>query len=543
MAQNNNSYSLFYSTPYFEPKTINPIHGSYYLEGLQANELMYSRLWTWKKDLSETSDLVANISQQSFNKMLKTPQDNDYWSWLVEIRPGLKWPDGKPLTAEDVKFSFDVYVADKTEYSQRELLKIFKKITIVDDHTIQFFVEEKNKRIVRRVLPLVQILPKHKVVTTYLRRESKFNDEPMGSGPYQYTLQDKRNYNDKGNSKIVFSRNKNYYNWGSNSNIDYIKILVERNLPDIVQRILKSQRSEDWLSIDLLINTPNDIVNYEKIQAGGKDHLKFIPYSSNSWYGIAINTEKPYLNNRDVRLALTHAIDIQQIIKDNYAKVNVGSKPEPIAERVAGPFNPEYGVGDMKLLPKEYDLEKAKEYLEGAGPISIEDGKPYYKGKEISLKLIYSTAKVLDGSAENIVVVKIQNYIEKLQIKINLVKCSAKDYNKKLANSDYDLAFQHIELGSGSNIEPLFRKDSPSNTTRFSNPLLTDYLVKFNRAATGKQKKEYGKKIHKIVYDEAPYIYLYQLKKIMTIRDELITDKKIVPRKFFPHIGSWYFSY
>ena len=65
VAQNSDEYSLFYSVSYFEPKTINPIYGSYYLEGVQANELMYSRLWTWKKDISETSDLVKGITQQS----------------------------------------------------------------------------------------------------------------------------------------------------------------------------------------------------------------------------------------------------------------------------------------------------------------------------------------------------------------------------------------------------------------------------------------------------------------------------------------------
>ena len=57
--------SLFYSVPYFETHTINPIYGSYYLEGVQANELMYSRLWTWEKDISETSDLVDDITPES----------------------------------------------------------------------------------------------------------------------------------------------------------------------------------------------------------------------------------------------------------------------------------------------------------------------------------------------------------------------------------------------------------------------------------------------------------------------------------------------
>ena len=123
--------SLFYSVPYFETHTINPIHGSYYLEGVQANELMYSRLWTWKKDISETSDLVEIIDsdiEKSFKKMLVPPiGENTLWSYKIKIREDLKWPDGKPLRAEDVKFSFEVYSAYKTKSALKEFLTIFKK--------------------------------------------------------------------------------------------------------------------------------------------------------------------------------------------------------------------------------------------------------------------------------------------------------------------------------------------------------------------------------------------------------------------------------
>ena len=126
---------------------MNPIYGSYYLEGVQSNELMYSRLWTWKRDISETSDLVDGITPQSFRTMLIPPQgESSLWSWKVKIRPDLKWPDGKPLTTDDIKFSFEVYKADKTDFASKEWLKIFKKIKMIDNKTIQCLVQDKDKR-------------------------------------------------------------------------------------------------------------------------------------------------------------------------------------------------------------------------------------------------------------------------------------------------------------------------------------------------------------------------------------------------------------
>ena len=56
-----NTYSLFYSVSDLEVNTLDPIYGNYYLEGLQVNELIYSRLWTWKSDLSEVPDLSLHV--------------------------------------------------------------------------------------------------------------------------------------------------------------------------------------------------------------------------------------------------------------------------------------------------------------------------------------------------------------------------------------------------------------------------------------------------------------------------------------------------
>ena len=112
---------------YIDPNTFNPIHGSYYLEGVQANELMYSRLWTWTKDISETSDLVENITPNSFNAMRVPTFQEVPWSYKVQLRENLKWSDGEPLTAEDIAFSFNVYRHDKSESVLKNKLEIFKE--------------------------------------------------------------------------------------------------------------------------------------------------------------------------------------------------------------------------------------------------------------------------------------------------------------------------------------------------------------------------------------------------------------------------------
>ena len=536
-AQSSDEYSLFYTVPYFEPRLINPIHGSYYLEGVQANELMYSRLWTWKEDISETSDLVDGITPQSLQTMLVPAMGgSSLWSWKIKIRPDLKWPDGRPLTAEDVKFSFEVYKADKTDSALEEFLEIFREIRVIDDETIQFFVRPEDKRRARYVLPLIQILPKHKVVTNYLLRNSQFTKEPMGSGPFQFVP-------NKGMlTKFVFEKNANYHRWGKHSNISSVKVKAERILLTVVAKLVKTNRDENWGTLDLVLSVPNSPAGFENLISQG-EHLTFEPYSSNSWYGIALNCEKPFFQNRNIRMALTYALDIQGAIDDNYTTVNKGGVDESIADRISGPFNPQWGAGDGSLTPVKHDKKEAKDILDKNGVVKKKGKKVwrYYKGKPIQLKLIYNQGRILQGSAEESVIEGIKKDLKKIGIEVVAVSLSASTFSEKLASGDFDMAFQYYELSYGGNVAPLFTEDNPQNICRFSDPILTSHLVNYNKSS-GVERKEYGKKIHQIVYNEAPYIFLYRLDRIMAYRNELETNDNFVPKYFFTHIYEWYFK-
>ena len=540
VAQNSDEYSLFYSVSYFEPKTINPIYGSYYLEGVQANELMYSRLWTWKKDISETSDLVEGITQQSLKTMLVPPRGgSSLWSRKVKIRPDLKWPDGEPLTAGDIKFSFDVYRADKSGSVLKELLQIFREIRVIDNHTIEFFVAEQDKRSAKLVLPLVQILPEHKVVTNYLLRKSSYSHAPMGSGPFQFVPQEKREPADRGNSKIVYEKNNHYHRWGKNSNINYVKATIERVLVDIIRTLVTEDREENWSTIDLLPNIPNSRSAYESIRDQGT-HLVLESYNSNSWYGIALNCERPLLNNRNIRMALTYAVDIERPMNDYYATVPKGGKKKLIAQRISGPFNILWGAGDHSLKPIEHNQDTAKVLLDNSG-VFEKGGNRDFEGEPVQLKLIYNSGKVDPGSPEEYVIKSLIGNLKTIGIKVVPENFPAKAFEDKLASGDYDMAFQKYEVGFGSNIAPLFTEGDKQNISRFTDPMLTNYLENFN-STKGKQKRQYGKQIHKIVYKETPYIFLYRLDKIMAYRKELETKDNIVPKYFFTHIGEWYFK-
>ncbi|MBC8214323.1 MAG: ABC transporter substrate-binding protein [Candidatus Marinimicrobia bacterium] len=531
------TYKLFYGVNYIDSHTFFPIHGSYYLEGIQANELMYSRLWTWTKDLSETSDLVENITSKSFTTMRVPTYKEPPWSYKIQIQEKLKWPDGEPLTAEDIAFSFNVFKHEKSGSVLKDKLKIFKEIKVIDNRTVQFFIEEKDKINAKYLLPLVQILPKHKFTEDYLpKEESKFTEDPMGSGPFQF------NWKNSEDEKYSFTKNNYYYKWGNNSNINAVNIYEESDIKGLITKLTTSPRTEDWNTLDLLLELPNSGANYNEIESRSAGNLSFKSYKSNSWYGIAFNCENPLLENPEIRLALTYALNIEQLLK-HYAKIDIGSKKENITRRISGPFNQQFGVGDdIKYPPRKFNSDKSRDLLNKNNVIE-KKGKRYYNGKPLqSLMLIYDQGSFPKGSVEEVIIENLKYQYENIDITLKISSLLRDDFENRLISGNYDMAFQYYEMGFSSNIEPLFTEGNSQNISRFYDPLLTSYMTRFNNTNSTKQQKMYGDKIHKLVYDKAPYIFLYRLEKIMGYRKELVHGNNIVPKYFFTHINEWYFK-
>jgi len=537
-------YSLFYNVSYLEPNTLDPIHGTYYLEGVQAIEMIYSRLWTWNKDLAMVPDLCEIVpDRDGVIQMLKREVGN-LNKWQVKLKKDLKWPDGKPLTAEDVKFSFNRYKTPESGFWGSDALELIRQIKIVDDQTVEFVCNPNHTMQVRSILPLVQILPKHKLIRQVLVRGSDFSRNPMGSGPFQPVSEGDPAITDRISTSVILKRNNLHHDWSTASNIDYVKITQERMAASVINKLVDDDRKEDWSTVDIILDIPKEPIIYENIE--GKEHLDYWIYNSNSWYGIAFNTSKPILDNRDVRVALTLAIPVEKLLMDYYAQVTIAGLERPSATRVTGPYNPLWGLGDDTLPTRAYDPQVAIQMLDHQGIyLNSKGDKRLYNDEPVTLKMIYHAGRVPLGSSESQVIGDIVGYFrDKLKIELNAVDLDGKTFNDVLTNrkEDYDMVFISYELGWGSNIETLFTEDSESNITNYTSPTLSDYLIGFSNTTSSKTRIEYSKLIHKHLYENAPYIFLYRVEKIAAIRKSLQTRYNFVPRYFFTHISDWFFE-
>jgi ABC-type oligopeptide transport system substrate-binding subunit len=123
-------------------------------------------------------------------------------SWIVfHLNKNARFHDGVPMTAEDVKFTFDSY----KKYGhpvRRRVYGLVKDVTITDPHTIKFTFGEGYDRESVMILALMQVLPKHYWEKHDISKTTL--EPPLGSGPYKIRSVDP-------GRKIVYERVPDYW--------------------------------------------------------------------------------------------------------------------------------------------------------------------------------------------------------------------------------------------------------------------------------------------------------------------------------------------
>ncbi|MBI1417469.1 MAG: ABC transporter substrate-binding protein [Limimaricola sp.] len=128
-------------------------------------------------------------------------------SWILfHMRPEVKFSDGTPLTANDVKFSFDI-LADQGLPSYADIVKsLIDKVEVIDDHTVKFWVKAgASPDDAFDVAGGTPIFEKAWFDKTGARLDESRFDIPPGSGPYMLDSYDV-------NKRIIYKRNPDY--WG-----------------------------------------------------------------------------------------------------------------------------------------------------------------------------------------------------------------------------------------------------------------------------------------------------------------------------------------
>ena len=512
------------------PKTFNPCNTKDATSSSMAG-MLYDGLVTTNPRDGKVMPLLAKSFEVDGNE------------YIIHLRKGIKWTDGKPITADDVMYTYEEIVFKGLgNPSTMDAMKVDGKlpeIEKIDDYTVMF----KTPRIFAPFLRQLSypIVPKHYFKPYSDRGESVFNaflnpDTPpeqiVSSGAFKL-----KEY--VAAQRVVFERNPNYYKINlDNQKLPYLDKVVYMIVGDTNNEILKFEAGE----LDVLSLRGSNVARY-KLKEPSSDYVIYNIGPDTGTLFLVINLNgrkdkngKPYVNpikhkwfaNRDFRAAVDWAIDRKNMVQNIASGV---AEPLFTAESLNSIYLNQYIKGHP------CDLEVAKKSLEKAGFIN-KNGVLYdSEGHRVEFDL-YTNAGVLEREALGVM---IKQDLEDLGMKVNFKPVEFNSLVNKLTNThDWDMAIMGL---TGSPLEPHDGKNvwTSGGSLHMFNQRPANYKIDdrlewekeldeiFKEGAlklTYEERKPLYDRYQTIIYDQKPLIYLYSPIRITAIRKKF---KNIYP--------------
>ncbi|MDX8334970.1 ABC transporter substrate-binding protein [Candidatus Cetobacterium colombiensis] len=298
-----------------DPRTFDPHFGN---DGfsLRINRLIYSRLFE------------KNSNMENIPGLAKSYKVIDNKTIDFTLRDDVFFQNGKKLTAEDVKFSFE-----RMKKSPRiaGVLPPIKEIIIEDDYHFKMILDKPFSAIIDSLThPALSIVSKE-----YLTKNSKgLVEKPMGTGKYILESWSP-------GEGLVLERFENYF--GKKPNYDKINIKI---IPLATNRTIALETGEADLAFSL---PPQDAITINK-----NPNLKFMSKPSYSYTYMGLNMKKEIFSNPDVRKGINLAIDKNAIL-ETVLNGEGQIANSPVAKGVKG-YN-------SKLEPSTFNKELATKLL------------------------------------------------------------------------------------------------------------------------------------------------------------------------------------
>lgn len=467
--------------------------------------------WDTFMPMNTTNAGADNVIELMFDRLMVINTDGTFGPRLAEswetneaqdkityhLNENAKWQDGEPVTAEDVVYSAQVASSSEFNYLRRIRMQYFAgtdetgcetgtdsiEVKALDDHTVEFTLKTPMDPAI--IYALVNrdffIMPKHllgDISDTDLVNDA-FWQKPVGSGPCIFDSMES-------GVSIEFKANKDYY----------------LGAPDFDRLVFKKVQSSNLLSglmsgdIDVLSgNSQIPLADWEAAKNTQGIVTKSVPTFAYQY--MAMNTSRDYLTE-DVRHAISLAIN-RQVIVDQLLQGE--------ARIAIGPLAEDHPYFDEKLLPIEYDPEKAKSMLEAAGWDSNRE-----------LEVMVSTGnEVREKSA-----ILIQQDLQKIGIKTKIQTLDFPTLLTNARNGDYDLCF----IGSAGSVDP---SESVPNVTagymnnfaQLSDPTLGQIGESGAKEITFEARKKIYDQYQEELFKQMPMAFLYHTNDLFAYNEKL----------------------
>lgn len=501
------------------PKTFNPWESKDNTSSVLGG-MMYDGLLSTDAYTGEVTPRLAKSFEVKNNR-----------EYIIHLRRGLKWSDGKPLTADDVVFTWrDIVLGGFGNTSTRDNLYIDGKlptVTKIDDYTVKFITPVAFAPFLRQLS--VPIAPKHVLAPVLKKGKAAFSSalgvstpqsEFVVSGAFKL-----KEYTPA--QRVTFVRNSNYYMVDKNlERLPYLNKYVVYIVGDLNNQVLKFEAGE----LDILSVNGNNVARFKALEKrGGYKLYNLGPDTSTVFMCFNLNDRKNdkgkyfvplkkqrWFQDLNFRTAIDYAIDRNAMVSN--VLYGVGA-PLFTAESLSSIYlNKNLAQGHPK------DPQKARELLKKSG-FFYKNNQLFDKyGNRVEFELLTNA-----GNTEREAVgVIIKQDLEEIGIKVNFKPIEFNSLVGKLLNSyDWDAAIIGL---TGNPLDPHSGKTvwAPTGTMHFFNmkdptPMvwekhLGELFDSAARVLGFAERKKYYDEYQQIVYDKKPMLYLYSPVTFVAVR-------------------------
>ena len=426
----------------------------------------------------------------------------DDTTWEVKLRKGVKVHDGTPLSAKDVKATFDRVLNPENKLTARGNHAKIKSVEVVDDLTARFKTDGPYPLFVERLT--AQVMQSEKVIKE--KGHEWMQENPIGTGPYKLVRWNRK-------QEHVLVRNEDY--WGAKPAFKNVRVRI---IPEQATQIAELMSG----GVDIIKAVPPD--QMDVINKSGQARTTTSPILRTAMIQLdqAGRSGANPFQDRRVRLAANLAVDVDSIIKHVL---------NGLGDRVATTVNPMAFGFDASIKPYKQDLAQAKKLLAEAGfPNGIDVG--FLRTQPtVEPGLIQTSDAIMADLAKAGIRTKAR-MVGEVGPFTNLIRD-----NK--ADPMFEFSWGYYSIFDA---DAIFYDVMTCNQpySYYCNKALDDLVIQGRSTLDSKRRMEIYAKAQKLVYEDAAYLFKWGLRGVWGVsnrleydapRDEVDRMWAVTPRK------------
>lgn len=502
-----------------EPKTGNPVNtakepqkvdGGIFIFGIGSDPNVMNPLYAGDRVTMTINNAlfaplyVVDSEGTEFFLAESVTASEDYLTYTLKLKEGLKWHDGEDLNADDVVFTLNSITDENQKANSRGSFVIAGKSVEakkIDDLTVEFTLPEVSVPFMGSLGGLRPI-PQHIFEGEADLAKSSKNLEPIGSGPFKFK-------EFKSGEKVELVRFDEYFDGKANLESIVYRVIADPNAANTA--LLNGELSAKYI-------TTADVEKFKT-----DENFNVVTYKEGMLNNMVFRLTNKDLQNKDVRKAIAYGINKTEIVTGVYLS-------EEYAENAYSIFVPSTQFYTNDVEKYDYNVEQAKKLLKDAGVESLK------------LRLAYiNSSKENEGFG-----LIMQQQLKEVGIELELLPMERGAFYEKLldaSNTDFDLAFNGFVMGSEPNgYKPLFLEGNMNNFMGYVNKEMDETWEKGVVETDEVKRAEIYKTIQKQLIDDMVVYPIAYPNSIVAVSKQYggIEEAKPVPIFMFRDLSKLY---